>query len=64
MLSPAEVDELASAMKHPLDGTLVGVLAYGGLRIGEAFADPLVGQCQCHTRCSLALHARGRRWRS
>ena len=38
MLSPAEVDELASAMKHPLDGTLVRVLAYGGLRIGEAFA--------------------------
>jgi len=38
VLSPAEVDELASAMKHPLDGTLVRVLAYGGLRIGEAFA--------------------------
>jgi len=30
VLSPVEVDELASAMKHPLDGTLVRVLAYGG----------------------------------
>ena len=38
MLSPAEVDELASAMKHPLDGTLVRVLVYGGLRISEASA--------------------------
>jgi len=27
VLSPAEVDDLASAMKHPLDGTLVRVLA-------------------------------------
>lgn len=38
VLSPAEVQRQAAAMKHPHDGTLVRVLAYGGLRIGEALA--------------------------
>lgn len=38
VLTPAEVEQLAKAMKNPVDGTLVRVLAYGGLRIGEARA--------------------------
>ncbi len=49
VLSPAEVETLAGAMNRPENATLVRLLAYGGLRIGEAFAlrcgdlDPVVG---------------------
>ncbi len=38
VLTPAQVEQLANAMKSPMDATLVRVLAYGGLRIGEALA--------------------------
>jgi integrase len=38
VLSPAEVESLAAAMRHERDRVLVRVLAYCGLRIGEAFA--------------------------
>lgn len=38
VLSPAEVERLATAMKRADDALLVRLLAYGGLRIGEAFA--------------------------
>jgi integrase len=38
VLSPREVEELASAMKTSADQTMVRLLAYGGLRIGEALA--------------------------
>ena len=38
VLSPLEVERLAQAMKRPEDVLLVRLLAYGGLRIGEAFA--------------------------
>jgi integrase len=38
VLSPGEVQALARAMPHPSDRVLVKVLAYAGLRIGEALA--------------------------
>lgn len=38
VLSPAEVEELATAMRRDDDRVLVRLLAYGGLRIGEALA--------------------------
>jgi integrase len=38
VLSPAEVERLAAAMPTDADRVLVRLLAYGGLRIGEAFA--------------------------
>ena len=38
VLTPAEVDRLASAMTHERDRVLVRILAYAGVRIGEAFA--------------------------
>jgi len=38
VVSPLEVERLAKAMKRPEDALLVRPLAYGGLRIGEAFA--------------------------
>ena len=38
VLSPAEVERLASAMTHERDRVLVRLLAYGGTRVGEAFA--------------------------
>ena len=38
VLSPAEVEELAAAMRRDDDRVLVRLLAYGGLRIGEALA--------------------------
>lgn len=38
VLTPAEVERLAAAMKGESDRQLVRLLAYGGLRIGEAFA--------------------------
>jgi integrase len=38
VLSPAEVERLASAMSHERDQVLVLLLAYGGLRVGEALA--------------------------
>ena len=38
VLSPAEVERLAKAMKNERDRVLVRLLAYGGLRVGEAFA--------------------------
>src|SRR5262249_59539103 len=38
VLSPAEVESLAAAMRRERDRVLVRVLAYCGLRIGEAFA--------------------------
>ncbi|HEX6759891.1 MAG TPA: tyrosine-type recombinase/integrase [Propionibacteriaceae bacterium] len=37
-LSPAEVEALACAMTHERDRVLVRLLAYGGLRVGEALA--------------------------
>jgi integrase len=38
VLSPAEVERLASAMTYARDRLLVRLLAYGGLRVGEALA--------------------------
>jgi integrase len=38
VLSPAEVEALACAMTHERDRVLVRLLAYGGLRVGEALA--------------------------
>jgi integrase len=38
VLTVAEVEDLASYFDHDDDGVLVRVLAYGGLRIGEALA--------------------------
>jgi integrase len=38
VLSPREVEKLAAAMRYDADRVLVRLLAYGGLRIGEAFA--------------------------
>ncbi len=38
VLSPAEVEALACAMTHERDCVLVRLLAYGGLRVGEALA--------------------------
>jgi integrase len=38
VLSPAEVEKLAAAMPYRSDRVLVRLLAYGGLRIGEALA--------------------------
>jgi integrase len=38
VLSPADVERLASAMTHERDRVLVRLLAYGGLRVGEALA--------------------------
>lgn len=38
VLSPAEVEKIAQAMRSEEDGMLVRVLAFGGLRIGEALA--------------------------
>jgi len=38
VLSPAEVEALACAMTHERDHVLVRLLAYGGLRVGEALA--------------------------
>src|SRR6478609_10186311 len=38
VLSPAEVERLASAMRRDDDKLIVRLLAYGGLRIGEALA--------------------------
>ncbi len=38
VLSPVEVEALAAAMARSDNGTLVRLLAYGGLRIGEALA--------------------------
>jgi len=49
VLSPSEVEALAAAMARSENGTLVRLLAYGGLRIGEALAlrcgdlDPAAG---------------------
>ena len=42
VLSPAEVEALACAMTHERDRVLVRLLAYGGLRVGEALALALV----------------------
>ena len=36
VLSPTEVEALACAMTHERDRVLVRLLAYGGLRVGEA----------------------------
>jgi integrase len=38
VLSPAEVEQLAAAMSGEADRVLVRLLAYGGLRVGEALA--------------------------
>jgi integrase len=38
VLTPAEVEALACAMTHERDHVLVRLLAYGGLRVGEALA--------------------------
>jgi integrase len=38
VLSPAEVDKIALGCSHERDKLLIRLLAYGGLRIGEAFA--------------------------
>src|SRR4029450_2009924 len=38
VLSPAEVERLAAAVTHGRDRVLVRLLAYGGTRVGEAFA--------------------------
>jgi integrase len=38
VLTPNEVEELATLMRRDDDRVLVRLLAYGGLRIGEAFA--------------------------
>ncbi|MFI7598298.1 tyrosine-type recombinase/integrase [Actinoplanes sp. NPDC049681] len=38
VLSPAEVEKFAMSMRHQRDQVLVRLLAYGGLRIGEALA--------------------------
>jgi integrase len=38
VLTPAEVERLAAAMTHDADRVPVRLLAYGGLRIGEALA--------------------------
>lgn len=38
VLSPAEVERLAMAMRRERDRVLVRLLAYGGLRVGEALA--------------------------
>lgn len=38
VLSPVEVERLATAMMHEADRVLVRLLAYGGLRAGEALA--------------------------
>jgi integrase len=38
VLSPQSVEKLAAGMRKPRDQVLVRLLAYGGLRIGEAFA--------------------------
>jgi integrase len=37
VLTPNEVEELATLMRRDDDRVLVRLLAYGGLRIGEAF---------------------------
>lgn len=38
VLTPAQVEKIATAMKRDDDKTIVRLLAYGGLRIGEALA--------------------------
>jgi len=38
VLSPTDIERLAQAMRHKDDQTLVRLLGYGGLRIGEALA--------------------------
>jgi integrase len=38
VLTPAQVEKIAAAMKRDDDRTIVRLLAYGGLRIGEALA--------------------------
>ena len=38
VLSPAEVERLASEMTHKRDAVLVRLLGYGGLRVGEVLA--------------------------
>lgn len=38
VLTPAQVERIATAMKRDDDKTIVRLLAYGGLRIGEALA--------------------------
>jgi integrase len=38
VLSPADVERLAAALRRPDDRLLIQVLAYAGLRIGEALA--------------------------
>jgi integrase len=38
VLTPADVEELVAALRRDDDRVLVRLLAYGGLRIGEAFA--------------------------